>query len=190
MIGERVTVEKFVRRFLGVHSCVFRIRLHENFTCKHSLTPQHLKFVAKEIFEHPLVFQALTYRHRYAPRYFKKNEHLTEQLIRFMRPEGKRYTFCLTNDELVFAETGWGLKDMLSKHVSICGINVCASGEMHVDNGIFVFNNSSGSFLPTVHDLNALKRALPFLKLRIETMSMRKTRRTNHNFKKTMKLKH
>jgi hypothetical protein len=83
-----------------------------------------------------------------------------------------KYTYCLNNDTLIFAETTTTkdraiLKDWLSKHVILCGDNACSSGEMVVHNNELIFDNNSGSYKPTSEHLESLISLLSFLPIKI-----------------------
>jgi hypothetical protein len=81
----------------------------------------------------------------------------------------------LNKDTLIFAETKTHennslLKDWLSKHIMLCNKTACASGEMVIHNNSFVFDNSSGTFQPTIQNLKSLNLAIPFLNIKTQDM--------------------
>lgn len=176
-----ISVEKSMRRFLGVKTFIYRFLLHEGLSCnKNGLQPKHLGFFASEITAHKSLFKRITVKQKFRMRHFPKDHTLSARIIDYLKPEGKIYTFCLSHDELTVAEAPpaeWSkfnpmkvIKDALSKHVSICRKDICASGELVIKNGVFIFNNASGTYQPSLKNLKILKKALPWLKIKLTSI--------------------
>ena len=106
------------------------------------------------------------------------NNEITENLIKIIKPYGK-FTYCLTDNSLIIAETKVDrnktkinkfVRDLTSKHYLICDKGVCASGELMIKDNTFIFDNSSGTFKPTLENLQNLKKALPNLNMKLTIM--------------------
>jgi hypothetical protein len=81
------------------------------------------------------------------------------------------YTYCLNSDgTLMIAETSHEslTKELLSKHVLLCGDEPCASGELRIVGNTMIFDNDSGTYRPSGDDLKSLKKALPFVDIKLK----------------------
>lgn len=165
-----------MRRFLGVKALIYRFLLHEGITCN-TLLPKHLGLIASEIKDHKTLFKRITVKQTFRIKHFPKDETLSSRIIEYLKPEGKIFNFCLSHDKLTIVEAPSHqlgkfnplkiIKDALSKHISICRTDICASGELVIKNGVFIFNNASGTYQPSLKNLKILKKALPWLKTKL-----------------------
>lgn len=101
---------------------------------------------------------------------YKKDKKLTTDLLKLFNP-AEKYTYCLNKNNLIIVETKTInnksiIKYLLSKHILLCDKGACASGEMVIYKNKFIFDNSSGTYKPSIENLEHLKK-LPFLNLKI-----------------------
>jgi hypothetical protein len=101
---------------------------------------------------------------------YKKDKKLMINLLKLFNPDEK-YTYCLNKQNLIIFETktinnNSNIKDLLSKHMMLCNKYACASGEMVIYKKKFIFDNASGTYTPTIENLEHLKK-LSFLNLKI-----------------------
>jgi len=178
--GNYIVVEKYIRHILGVDTRLYVIKLNQGFRCMKKMTlKKSVNPVTKKIKNNPNTYDLLTHKKKLDTKKFMKNQRLTENLIKFIKPYEK-YTYCLSNDTLVIAETKAStnkskfvkiIKNYTSKHFVLCGEDACASGELVFKNNTFVFDNSSGTFEPTYDNIKSLKKALPFLNTKLVMMN-------------------
>ncbi len=94
----------------------------------------------------------------------KKDASFVEQLQEHM--DGRKlYTYCLNGGVLIMAETSKSskLQDEISKHIHLCSATAaCVSGEARFRNGKLRFDNSSGTYSPTLEQLKILKKLFSF----------------------------
>lgn len=178
--NDYIVVEKYMRNILGVDTRLYKIKLNQGFHCNKKLTLKKMvNPLTKKIKNNPIIFNVLTHNKRTSTKSIKKNKKTTENLIKIIKPYG-RYTYCLTKDTLVLAETKASenkskftklIKNYTSKHFIVCEENPCASGELVIKDNTFIFDNSSGTFEPTYEYIKSLKRALPFLNIKLVMMN-------------------
>jgi hypothetical protein len=106
---------------------------------------------------------------------YKNDTKLMAKLKKIIDPTEK-YTYCVNKDKLILAETKTQanqshLKDIMSKHILLCDESACASGEMIFRNDTLIFDNSSGTYEPSMKNLQVLNKILPFLKIRLMNMN-------------------
>jgi hypothetical protein len=177
--GNSIVVEKYTRNILGVDTRLYIIKLNQGFRCLKKMTlKKSVNPVTKKIKNNPKTYDLLTHKKKINTKEIVKNQKLTEKLIKFIKPYEK-YTYCLTNDTLVLAETKAStnktkmakiIKNYTSKHFVLCGEDACASGEVVIKNNTFIFDNSSGTFEPTYENIKSLKKAIPFLNMKLVMM--------------------
>ena len=176
-----IVVEKYVKRILGVDTRLYKIKLNNDYPCRNKLTvKKSIKPFVILLKKNKKKVNSLTNKEKSVKK-FEKNKSLSTNLIKFINPYEK-YTYCLYEDTLIIAETKSSenkskltkkIKDYSSKHYVMCKKDeTCASGELVIKDDTFIFDNSSGTFEPTLANLQFLKRALPFLKVKIMTMDM------------------
>jgi hypothetical protein len=170
-----IILEKYNKNVFGVDINIYILKFNTKYTCSNYLTlKKKSDYIKKNIYKSADVFGYLTKHKILSKKINKSDKHIMEKLIKEINPEEK-YTFCLNKDTLIFAETKTQennslLKDWLSKHIMLCNKTACASGEMVIHNNSFVFDNSSGTFQPTIQHLKSLKLAVPFLNIKIQDM--------------------
>lgn len=174
-----IVVQKFKRNVLGVDTRFYKIKLNEGFHCEKKMTLKKMvNPLTKTLKNFPRTYNALTHKRKSGSKTFMKNSELTANLIKYIKPYEK-YTYCLTKDTLVIAETKASInktklvknvKNYTSKHFVICEESGCASGELVLKNNTFVFDNSSGTYEPTYENIKSLKKALPFLNIKLVMM--------------------
>lgn len=174
-----IVVEKYMRNILGVDTRLYKIKLNQGFRCTKKLTlKKKVNPLTRKIKNHPIIYDLLTHNKRTSTKTIKKNNKITKNLIKCIKPYGK-YTYCLTDDTLVIAETKADenktkftkvIKNYTSKHFVLCDESACASGELVIKDNTFIFDNSSGTFEPTYANIKKLKTALPFLNTKLVMM--------------------
>jgi hypothetical protein len=175
-IKNYIVVEKYIRNILGVDTRFYKINLNQGYECTKKLTlKKAVNPITKQIQRNPKFYNAITHKRKNGSKKFIKNSNLTEKLINYIKPYEK-YTYCLSNDMLVIAETKAKtnktkitklIKNYTSKHFVICEDKVCASGELVIKDHTFIFDNSSGTYEPTYENIKTLKQALPFLNVKL-----------------------
>jgi hypothetical protein len=175
-----IFVEKYTRNILGVDTRLYKIKLNQGFKCTKKLTLKKMVHpVTRQIKNNPRLYDLVTHKKKVNSRKIIKNSRLTENLIKMIKPYEK-YTYCLTNDTLVIAETKSSMnktklakiiKNYTSKHFVLCEESACASGELVIKDNTFVFDNSSGTFEPIYENIKSLKKALPFLNTKLVMMN-------------------
>lgn len=165
----RILFEKFERNILGVVSTVYVLHIGKT-GCKR-LTIKKRK-IRQYIVKKLGILQFLE-KHRVFSKRLPRHKDTIRAILEHMNTNTK-YTYCLNQDNLIFAETRTKeenvlLKDWLSKHVILCDDNVCASGEMVVYRNHLIFDNSSGTYAPTAENLESIKESLSFLPVKVIT---------------------
>jgi hypothetical protein len=171
-----IVAEKYVKSILGVDTRLYKIKLNNDYPCRKKLTlKKTINPIVLLLKKNKKLINSLTNKKKVIKK-FEKNSSLNANLIKFIEPYEK-YTYCLYEDTVVIAENKTKftkkVKDYSSKHYVMCKENAaCASGELVIKHNSFIFDNSSGTFEPSLTNLQFLKRALPFLNVKIMTMDM------------------
>ena len=82
-----------------------------------------------------------------------------------------KYNYCLTKNTLILSSASSFSNNLFAKHSILCEKNSYASGEMVFHKNYLIFNNNSGTYNPTLKNIKILKKALPFLKIKIIDMN-------------------
>lgn len=171
-----IILEKYNKTVFNVPINMYILKFNTKYKCSNYLTlKKKTDYIKRGIFNASDVFGYLTKDKILSKRINKTDENIMKKLINEMNPNEK-YTYCLNNNKLIIVETkttqnNSSIKNWLSKHIMMCNKTACASGEMVIHNNAFVFDNSSGTFQPTLDDLQSLKNAMPFLKIKLVDMS-------------------
>ena len=175
---ETIIVEKYMRKIAGVYTHLYKIKLN-NYKCDKKITlkkkPRSYINILKN---NPNLYDFFSRKKLINTILVNNNNEITENLIKIIKPYGK-FTYCLTDNALIISETKVArnktkirkfVRDLTSKHYLICDKGVCASGELMIKDNTFIFDNSSGTFKPTLENLQNLKKALPNLNMKLTTM--------------------
>ena len=175
---ETIIVEKYMRKLAGVDTHLYKIKLN-NYKCDKKVTlkkkPRSYINILKN---NPNLYDFFSRKKLINTILINNNNEITENLIKIINPYGK-FTYCLTDNALIISETKVArnktkirkfVRDLTSKHYLICDKGVCASGELMIKDNTFIFDNSSGTFKPTLENLQNLKKALPNLNIKLTTM--------------------
>jgi len=175
---ETIIVEKYMRKLAGVDTHLYKIKLN-NYKCDKKVTlkkkPRSYINILKN---NPNLYDFFSRKKLINTILVNNNNEITENLIKIINPYGK-FTYCLTDNALIISETKVArnktkirkfVRDLTSKHYLICDKGVCASGELMIKDNTFIFDNSSGTFKPTLENLQNLKKALPNLNMKLTTM--------------------
>jgi hypothetical protein len=170
-----IILEKYTKTVFNVKLNMYILKFNTNYECKNFLTlKKKTDYIKRGIYKKSHLFGYLTQDKVLSKKINKRDANIMKKLISEINVNDK-YTFCLNNDNLIFVETKTSennsfVKDWLSKHIMICNKTACASGEMVIHNNTFIFDNSSGTFKPTLENLKSLKEAMPFLKIKLLDM--------------------
>ena len=175
---ETIIVEKYMRKLAGVDTHLYKIKLN-NYKCDKKVTlkkkPRSYINILKN---NPNLYDFFSRKKLINTILVNNNNEITESLIKIIKPYGK-FTYCLTDNALIISETKVArnktkirkfVRDLTSKHYLICDKGVCASGELMIKDNTFIFDNSSGTFKPTLENLQNLKKALPNLNMKLTIM--------------------
>lgn len=175
---ETIIVEKYMRKLAGVDTHLYKIKLN-NYKCDKKVTlkkkPRSYINILKN---NPNLYDFFSRKKLINTILVNNNNEITENLIKIINPYGK-FTYCLTDNALIISETKVArnktkirkfVRDLTSKHYLICDKGVCASGELMIKDNTFIFDNSSGTFKPTLENLQNLKKALPNLNMKLTIM--------------------
>ena len=175
---ETIIVEKYMRKLAGVDTHLYKIKLN-NYKCDKKVTlkkkPRSYINILKN---NPNLYDFFSRKKLINTILVNNNNEITENLIKIIKPYGK-FTYCLTDNALIISETKVArnktkirkfVRDLTSKHYLICDKGVCASGELMIKDNTFIFDNSSGTFKPTLENLQNLKKALPNLNMKLTIM--------------------
>jgi hypothetical protein len=175
---ETIIVEKYMRKIAGVDTHLYKIKLN-NYKCDKKVTlkkkPRSYINILKN---NPNLYDFFSRKKLINTILVNNNNEITENLIKIIKPYGK-FTYCLTDNALIISETKVArnktkirkfVRDLTSKHYLICDKGVCASGELMIKDNTFIFDNSSGTFKPTLENLQNLKKALPNLNMKLTIM--------------------
>jgi hypothetical protein len=170
-----IMLEKYETNIIGIVTHIYIIHLNSGYSCKKNITIKNNKKKVGQILFKELGMNYLTENKISTTKLYKKDKNIREKIKQIIDPNEK-YTYCVNKDKLILAETKTKLnkshiKNMLSKHILLCDESACASGEVIIHNDTFIFDNSSGTFEPTIKNLQILKKILPFLKVRIMNMN-------------------
>jgi hypothetical protein len=201
--SDYITIKKYKTIVLGVVTHIYNVKLNTDMKCGNGMTIKktedtvtHHVYNKIGLIDKILKKPIKTYRLR------KDDPHITNKMATIF-DTNQKYTYCLSNDTIVFSETKKSdnkinesedhinnVKDFMSKHVMLCGNQTCISGE-----AIFciqpskssteeiveiLFDNSSGTFRPNFSNLKYLHKAIPYLNIRL---LRRGTISHKHNFK-------
>ena len=171
-----ITVEKVKRTKLGVDVYSYKIKLNQRLNCNNLTVKKSPNPITKFIKNHSSLYNKFTHKYKNKIKKIMKNSKLTENLIDYIKPCVK-YNYCLTNDTLIISDTfttyKFGkltestIKNYTSKHYIICEDKICANGELVIKNNTFIFDNASGTYKPKYNQIKVLKKALPFLNIKI-----------------------
>ena len=175
---EKIIVEKYIRKLGGVDTHLYKIKLN-NYKCDKKITlKKKPRGYINLLKNNPNLYDFFSRKKLINTLLVNNNNEITENLIKIIKPYGK-FTYCLTDNSLIIAETKVDrnktkirklVRDVTSKHYLICDKGVCASGELMIKDNTFIFDNSSGTFKPTLENLQNLKKALPNLNMKLTTM--------------------
>jgi hypothetical protein len=170
-----IILEKYETNIIGIVTHIYIIHLNSGYNCKQNITIKNNKKKVGQVLFKELGMNYLTENKISTTKLYKNDKNIREKIKKIIDPNEK-YTYCVNKDKLILAETKTKLnkshiKNMLSKHILLCDESACASGEVIIHNDTFIFDNSSGTFEPTIKNLQILKKILPFLKVRIMNMN-------------------
>jgi hypothetical protein len=167
-----ITIQKFKQNILGTATTIYIIHLNDTHKCK-KITLKNTKSKLKRVLlKNIKLFDFLTINNVKTINLNKNDSKIMEKILRIIKPNEK-YNYCLNKDTLVIAETKTTknnsfIKDFSSKHIMLCNeTNACASGEMVIQDNTFIFDNASGSYQPTIKNIEILRKALNFFKIKI-----------------------
>jgi hypothetical protein len=172
-----IVVDKYEIKVLDVPVHVYIIHLHDTIYCKEHLTNKKGFFSLIEVFNKKLnVYYNLPNQYKIvSKKIYKNDKHILDKLESIMNVN-ENYTYCLHEDSLIMVETktiqnNSYVKRRMSTHNLLCKKNSCAAGEVVFDKDgtrkVMVFNNGSGTYQPTYKNLLYIKKALPYLPLKI-----------------------
>ena len=175
---DKIIVEKYIRKIANVDTHLYKIKLN-NYKCGRKITlKKKPRMYINLLKNNPNLYDFFSRKKLLNTILVNNNNELTENLIKIIKPYGK-FTYCLTDNSLIISETKVArnktkvrkfVRDLTSKHYLICDKGVCASGELMIKDNTFIFDNSSGTFKPTLENLQNLKKALPNLNIKLTTM--------------------
>jgi hypothetical protein len=170
-----IILEKYETNIIGIITHVYIIHLNSAYNCKKNITIKSNKKKIGQVLFKELGMDYLTENKISTTKLYKNDKNMMEKLKKIIDPTEK-YTYCVNKDKLILAETKTKtneshVKNMLSKHILLCDDSACASGEVIIHKDTFVFDNSSGTFEPSIKNLQILKKVLPFLKVKIMNMN-------------------
>ena len=170
-----IIIDKFETNMFGVLTHLYHIYYNSAFTCKKNITIKTTKRKIGHFFLKEIGMDYLTQQKMSTTKLYKNDKHIMEKIKQIIDPNEK-YTYCVVKDKLILAETKTKLnksklKDFASKHMLLCDNTACASGEMIIHKDTLIFDNSSGTFEPSMKNLQILKKVLPFLKIKITSMT-------------------
>lgn len=170
-----ILIEKYEQNILGIITHLYVIHFNTAYQCKKNITIKNSRLKIKQLLFKKIGLDFLMENKISTIKLNKSDKNLFEKIKEIIDPVEK-YTYCLNKDKLFLAETkttanNSKIKNELSKHYILCDDTACASGEMILSKDALIFDNSSGTFTPTVKNLQILKKILPFLKIRIMNMT-------------------
>jgi len=171
-----IILEKYKKNVFGVDINIYKLKFNTKYKCSNFLTlKKKTDYLKKTIVKNIHLLKFLTKNKIFSKKINKYDKNITKKIINLMNANEK-YTFCLNKNELIFAETKTGknnstVKEWMTKHIMLCDKNACASGEMIVHNNLLIFNNSSGTFKPSIYNLRSIKKAIPFMDIKITNMN-------------------
>jgi len=175
--GEKnyIVVEKYETNIMGLLTHIYMIHYNSAYKCKNHITIKKTKKKIGQLLFKEMGMNYLTQDKITTKKLYKNDTQLMAKLKKIIDPNEK-YTYCVNKDKLILAETKTqanqsNLKDIMSKHILLCDESACASGEMIFRNDTLVFDNSSGTYEPSMKNLQVLKKILPFLKIRLSHMN-------------------
>jgi len=175
--GEKnyISIEKYETNLLGLLTHIYIIYCNSAYKCKNNITIKKTKKKIGQLLFKEMGMNYLTQDKIATKKLYKNDTHLMTKLKKIIDPTEK-YTYCVNKDKLILAETKTQanqshLKDIMSKHILLCDESACASGEMIFRNDTLIFDNSSGTYEPSMKNLQVLKKILPFLKIRLMNMN-------------------
>ena len=163
------TLTKYKATLLGTTINVYKINLHKKVRCK-TMKLTRLKDRVKKYAVNALhLGNYMRNTRKVKQTRLPKDDKFVQTLKKYLDTKGV-YTYCLNSDgTLMIAETSHEslTKELLSKHVLLCGTEPCASGELRIVGNTMVFDNDSGTYRPSGDELKSLKRALPFVDIEL-----------------------
>lgn len=169
-----IVVEKYEKTIPGGQlTHLYIIHFNRAYTCRKKLTIKKTHKKIGQLLFKELGMAYLTQRKISTTKLYKNDKDLMAKMKMLIDP-AEKYTYCINKNKLILAETKTkanksNLKDILSKHNILCADTTCASGEMMFHKDTMIFDNASGTFEPSVRDIQILKKILPF-KMRIVEM--------------------
>jgi len=171
MVKDYIKVDKYKKQILGKTIYIYNIHFNEPIKCNPITIKNYFKSRVKTHFKKTLK-SVLKYlmKDKISTQIYKKDKKFMTELLKLFNP-AEKYTYCLNKNNLIIVETKTInnksiIKDLLSKHVLLCDKGACASGEMVIYKNKFIFDNSSGTYKPSIENLQHLKK-LSFLNLKI-----------------------
>jgi hypothetical protein len=168
-----IIIEKYETNIIGFLTHIYMIHYNTAYKCKNITIKKTKKKIGQLLFKE-MGMNYLTQEKIATKKLYKNDKELMTKIKKIIDPTEK-YTYCVNKDKLILAETKTQanqshLKDIMSKHILLCDDSACASGEMIFRNDTLVFDNSSGTYEPSIKNLQVLKKILPFMKIRIMNM--------------------
>jgi hypothetical protein len=175
--GEKsyIIIEKYETNMMGILTHIYIIHYNSAYKCKNNITIKKTKKKIGQLLFKEMGMNYLTQTKIATKKLYKNDTKLMAKLKKIIDPTEK-YTYCVNKDKLILAETKTQanqshLKDIMSKHILLCDESACASGEMIFRNDTLIFDNSSGTYEPSMKNLQVLNKILPFLKIRLMNMN-------------------
>ena len=161
------TLIKYKASLLGTTIPVYKINLHKKTRCE-TMKLTRFKDRAKKYVVNALHLG--NYTRKVKQTRLPKDGRFVQKLKKHLDAD-TIYNYCLNNDgTLMIAETSHEFltKELLSKHVLLCGTEPCASGELRIVGDTMVFDNDSGTYRTTGIQLESLLKALSFADIDIK----------------------
>lgn len=165
-----IKIDKYEKKIFGINKIYYIIKINHKYSCKNKL----------KIDSKYKLFKNYLYKKSGIKKYITKNVKLSIKInkdknimknLKDIIDNKLKYNYCLTKNTLILSSSSSFSNNLLAKHSILCDKNPYASGEMIFHKNYLIFNNNSGTYNPTLKDIKILKKALPFLKIKMIDMN-------------------
>ena len=154
------------KKILGYKTTFYIIKINHKYKCTNKLKINNKYKLFRNKLIKKIKIKKYLLNNKILVQKIYKNNKMIENIKNIIN-HSITYNYCLYKNKLVLINRN----NFFSKHSIMCNKNPCCSGEMVFYKNSLVFNNNSGTYAPTYDDIKILKKALPFLKVKVVDMN-------------------
>ena len=170
-----ITLEKYEKNILGYNKIYYVIKMNQKYKCNNKLKIKNNYRLFRNYLIKKMGLKKYILNNKILSNKIDKNKNIIKNIKNIFDPTIK-YNYCLSKNKLILSPSRISKKQLkfntfFSNHAILCNKNPYAAGEMVFYKKSLIFNNISGTYEPKLKDIEILKKALPFLKVKVVDMN-------------------